>query len=150
MELIIFNSENAASHKYVVHTPKSLLMARSEMTGCYFLLSKNHINSILKIPVANFCRFITTYTYPGHGRCVASWNFNSVWFVDPTFPESNSKVILKVCMKLLALVWNYSVCSQISEHNPLTRPRVLNTSVPSCWNECSKVNIGQYVKPIMT
>jgi len=68
----------------------------------------------LKIPVAKFCRLITSQTPPGHGRCVASLNFNCVWFavVDPTFPESKSKVLLKLCIKFLTLVYNYSVCHQ--------------------------------------
>jgi len=56
-------------------------------------------NSVLKIPVANFCRIITPQTHPVLGQCV-SWNFNCVWFVDPTFPESKYKVLLKLCMKL--------------------------------------------------
>jgi len=60
--------------------------------GIHFLfLSKNDINSVLKIPVANFCRSITPQTYPGHGRCVASSNFNCVWFVDANCPESSPK-----------------------------------------------------------
>jgi len=33
-------------------------------------------------------------------RSVASWNFVYVRFADPTFPESKSKVLLKLCMKL--------------------------------------------------
>jgi len=68
----------------------------------------------LKIPVANVCRLISPETHPEHGRCVPSYSFNCVWFVDATFPESKSKVLLKLCMKLLSLVWNYSVCSQSS------------------------------------
>jgi len=39
-----------------------------------------------------------------NGRCVASWNSNCVWFAGPTFPESNSKVLLKLCMTLSTLV----------------------------------------------
>jgi len=58
----------------------------------------------LKIPVANFCRSATPQSYPGHGKCVASLNCNCEWFVDPTFPESNSKVLMKLCTKLLTLV----------------------------------------------
>jgi len=53
-------------------------------------------NSVLKITIANFCYFIVLQTYPGHGRCVASWNFNCAWYVGPTFHESNSKVLLKL------------------------------------------------------
>jgi len=86
-------------------------MAISEMTEYSFLVLteyKAHINSVLKIPDANFCRLINPQTHPGHGRCVASWNFNCVWFVDPTFPESKSKVLLKLCMKLSSWIWNYS------------------------------------------
>jgi len=52
------------------------------------------LNSVLKIPVGNFCRLITPQTHPGHGRCVASWHFNCAWFVVPTFPESKSKILL--------------------------------------------------------
>jgi len=29
-----------------------------------------------------------------------------LWFVDPTSPESKSKVLLKLCVKLLTLLWN--------------------------------------------
>jgi len=73
--------------------------------GIHFLfLSKNDINSVLKIPVGNFCHLITPQTHPGHGRCFASWNINCVWFVDQTFPESKYKVLLKLCIKLLSLV----------------------------------------------
>jgi len=57
-------------------------------------------------------------SYVTDGRCVAFYNFNCVWFVVPTFPESKSKVLLKLCMKLLPLVWNYSVCSQSSWRSP--------------------------------
>jgi len=82
-----------------------------EMTEHSFLfLSKN----VLKIPVANVCRLITPQTHPAHGRCVSSWSFDCVWFVDATSPESKSKVLLKLCMKLSTLVSNYSVCSQNS------------------------------------
>jgi len=40
--------------------------------------------SFLKIPVANFCRLIIPPTHAEHGRWVASWNLNCVWFADPT------------------------------------------------------------------
>jgi len=72
------------------------------------------MKSVLKIPVASFCRLITPQTYPGHGMCVSSLNFNSVWFVDLTFPKSKSKVLQKLCIKILTLVLYYSVCSQNS------------------------------------
>jgi len=36
----------------------------------FLFLSKNDINSVLKIPVGNFCR-ITSQINPWHGRCVA-------------------------------------------------------------------------------
>jgi len=39
------------------------------------------MNSVLKIPIANFYRLITPQTHPRHSRCVASWTFNYVWFV---------------------------------------------------------------------
>jgi len=82
------------------------------MTGHSFLvLIQKYKNSVLKIPVGILCPLITPPTYPGHGRCVASLIFNCVWFVDPNFPESKYKVLLKLCIKLLILVWNYSVCS---------------------------------------
>jgi len=58
------------------------------------------LNSVLKIPVANVYRLITPQTHPWRGRCVPSQSFNCVWFVDPTYPESKSKVFLKLCMKL--------------------------------------------------
>ena len=83
--------------------------------GIHFLfLSKNDINYVLKIPIANFCRLNTPQSHPRHSRNVASWNFNCIWFMCPTFPESKSKVLLKLCIKLLTLVWNYWVCSQRS------------------------------------
>jgi len=49
-------------------------MARSEMTEHSFfaLIQKCKLNSILKIPVANVYRLITSQTHPGHGRCLAS------------------------------------------------------------------------------
>jgi len=61
-------------------------------------------NSVSKIPVANVCRLIIPQTHAGHGRCVPSWNFNCVWFADPSFSESNSEVLLKLCMNLVTLV----------------------------------------------
>jgi len=51
----------------------------------FFFLSKNDINSVLKIPLANFCRLTTPQIHPGRGKCVASRNFNCVQFVDATF-----------------------------------------------------------------
>ena len=58
-DLVFIKFENSTPHKYVVQTAKSIWMARSEMTGIHFLSSKNHTNSILKNPVANFCRWRT-------------------------------------------------------------------------------------------
>jgi len=55
-------------------------MARSEMTGYSFLVHLKITNSDLKIPVANISHLIIPQTHPEHGRCVASWNFNCVWF----------------------------------------------------------------------
>jgi len=98
------NFKNTASHKCLVQKFKSLWMARSEITENSFLvfIQKWHrLHSVLKIPVANICRLITPQTHPAHGRCVPSWSFNCVWFVDPTSPESKSKVLLKLCMKIL-------------------------------------------------
>jgi len=67
--------------------------------GIYFLLlPTNDIHFVLKILVANVCRLITPQTYPGHGRCVTFLNFNCVW------SKSKSKVLLKLCIKLLTLV----------------------------------------------
>jgi len=52
---MIINFENAASRKYVAHTPKGVQKVKSEMHGCSFLvLTKTHMNSVMKIPVANF------------------------------------------------------------------------------------------------
>jgi len=83
--------------------------------GIHFLfLFKNDI-LFWKIAVVNFCRLITPQTHPGQWawQVCRLWNFNCVWFVDPTFRESKSKVLLKLyCMKLLTLVWNYAVCSE--------------------------------------
>ena len=70
----------------------------------FLFLFKKDTYSVLKIPVANLCLLITPQTRPGHGKCFASWNFNCVWFMDPAFPESKSKVLLELCMKLLTLV----------------------------------------------
>ena len=118
--------------------------------GVHFLfLTKNDINSVLKIPVANFCRlqpckFILgtaslwppeiPIVYHRHKQdggstscCFVRWPkpntiarlkskhlahlrilgwlcYCCVWFVDPTFPDSKSKVLLELCMKLLTLV----------------------------------------------
>jgi len=54
-------------------------------------------NSLFQIPVANFCCLITPQTHPD-SRCVTQ-KFDHLWFVVPTFPESKSKVILKLCIK---------------------------------------------------
>jgi len=88
-------------------------MARSEKTEHSFLvlIQKFHVlNSVLKIPFESVCRLITPQA---RGRCVASWNFNCIWFMYPT-SKSKSKVLLKLCMKLFTLVWNYSVSFQSS------------------------------------
>jgi len=64
------------------------------------------------------CKLLSCYKSANSslaGGCVASWNFNCVWLVDRTFPESKSKMLLKLCLKLLTLVWNYSVYSQSSQ-----------------------------------
>jgi len=68
------------------------------------VLIQNDINSVSKIPVANFCHLTTPQTHPGHRRCLASCNFNCACFACPTFPESKSNVLLKLRMKLLTLV----------------------------------------------
>jgi len=68
-------------------------MARSEMTEHSFfaLIQKCKLNSVLKIPVTNVYRLITPQPHPEHGRCVASWSFNCVWFVHPTFLNQSQK-----------------------------------------------------------
>jgi len=51
-------------------------MARSEMTKHSFIVfSKNDVSSVLKIPVANFCRLIAPQTHP---RLVMA----GVWFLE--------------------------------------------------------------------
>jgi len=78
---------------------KNFRVYESESLSIRFLfLYKYDMNSVLKIQVANFCFLITAQTHLEHGRHVASWNFNCVWFVDPTFPESKPKVLLKLCV----------------------------------------------------
>jgi len=73
--------------------------------GIHFLsLSKNDISSVVTIQVGNFCRLIALQIHPRHSRCVASWHFSCVWFVISPFPDSNSKVLLKLRMKLLTSV----------------------------------------------
>jgi len=71
-------------------------------------------NSVLKIPVANFCCLMILQIYPGHDRCVASWKYmicgsNFSWNKVQNASETTS-----LCMKLLTLVYNNSVCSQTS------------------------------------
>ena len=114
-------------------------------------LFKTHMNSGLKIPVANFCRLLTSQTHPGHGRFVASWNINCVWFACPTFPESNSKV-----QYFWNCAWNFYLqptttqCAlKALKPSPWPIPIVLNTNMSSCRNECNKVNIGQYIETMM-
>jgi len=105
------------------------------------------MNSVLKIPFANFCRLIP-FTHPRHSRCVASWNFNCVWFADS---DSKSETLLKVCSKAFNFsIKLLSVLSKQLAYNPWTRPIFLNTSMPSCRNECNEGNVGQYVKTIVT
>jgi len=66
---------------------------RNDCVGLFISCSyRNITKSVLKIPNANFCRLIIPQTHPGQGRCAASWNFNCVWFADPNFSESHSKV----------------------------------------------------------
>ena len=149
---LIINFENTASHKYLVQHSKSLWMAKSEMTGHLFVYCSIQIwhqlcfeNSSCKL-----CGLITPQTYPWHGRCVASWNLNCVWFVDQTFPESKSEVLLELCMKLITLKLLGVLSKQFAYPLNYSRPRVLNTIMSSCRNECNKVSIGQYVKTIMT
>jgi len=74
------------------------------MTGYSFLVIKNHINSIFE---KSSCKQLLSVTNSANsscgynGSCVASWNFNCAWFADPTLPESNSEVFLKLCEALL-------------------------------------------------
>jgi len=85
--MIIINFENTASHKYVVQSLGVYEWLDQKWLGIHFLfLSKHDIKSVLKIPIANFCRLITPQINPGHDKCVASWKFYCVWFVNPTFP----------------------------------------------------------------
>jgi len=78
-----------------------LRTTRSEMTGYSFLfLSKNHINYVLKSPVVSFCCLTTPQIHPGL-MMEEVWSPEIsiyMWFADPTFPESNSKVLLKLCI----------------------------------------------------
>jgi len=52
--MIVINFENVTSHKYVVHTPKSVRMARSAVKRYSILVLIKKSNSVLKSPVANF------------------------------------------------------------------------------------------------
>jgi len=112
LDLMIVDFENSASYKYLVQKSRFFQWFDQKWLSIHFLfLSRIDVKSVSKISVTNFCR-LTPQTHPGHGSCVASLNLNCVWFVDPIFPESKSKVLMKLCIKLLTLVWNYSLCSQ--------------------------------------
>jgi len=101
------NFENNASHKYLVQKSKIIWMARSDLTEHSFLvlIQKWHrLNSVLKIPVANVCRLNNWANSSWAWQVCALLSFNCVWFVAPTSPESKSKVLLKLCMKLLTIL----------------------------------------------
>ena len=61
---MIINFENSASHKYVVQTAITIFMVDQKWLGIHFLLSRNHINSILKSLVPNSCRLVTPKINP--------------------------------------------------------------------------------------
>ena len=59
LDLMIINFENIASHKYIAKVLRVYEWLDQKWVGIHFLfLSKNDINSVLKIPVANFCHLI--------------------------------------------------------------------------------------------
>jgi len=55
-------------------------MARSEMTRHSFIVLSNYDKDCFGDSSCKLCPLITPQTHPGHGRCVASWNFICVWF----------------------------------------------------------------------
>jgi len=125
---MIINFEHTVARKYLCKCLGVYKWLHQKWRSIHFLfLSKNGINSVLKIPVANVCR-LNPQTHPRHGRCAASWNFNCVWFVDQTFPVSKHKVHLKLCKKLLTKP-TLCVLKVVSLASPETRPKVLNTNV---------------------
>jgi len=78
-------------------------MARSEMTGYLFLV----LSQKQKFGFENSSCKLLSFNYPAFilGMAgVVSWNFNFVWFADPTFSKSDSKVLLKLCVKLLTSI----------------------------------------------
>jgi len=108
LHLMIVNFENAASHKYVVQHAKSLWLAKLGRTehSVLVLIQKWH-----KLFYENSSCKLLSY-HPGDGRCVASLNFNCVWFVDPTFRKLKSNVLLKLCIKLNFCLKLLSVLSE--------------------------------------
>jgi len=103
------------------------------------LLSKNKINSILKRLLGNFCRLTTSQIYP---VLIMAGLWPSEISVVYGFRIQHQTPSFWKCVWSFTFVKNYSVCAQSSEPSPQPRPRVLNTSVPSCRNKCSKINTG--------
>jgi len=65
--------------------------------SCCFLLwdAVTQTKYCCSLEVKNFCAYQT------FGLAL---RYCCVWFADPTFPESKSKVLLKLCVKILTLV----------------------------------------------
>ena len=117
---------------------KSLWMARSEMSGHSFLVL---IQKLHKFCFENSSRKLLSFNNSanspvGQARYVASWNFNCVWVVDPTFPLSKSEMLLKLCFSLKLL----GVLSKHSANNPGSS----NSNLPWGPNETYNVTRGPH------
>jgi len=79
-------------------------MAKSEMTGHSFLALIQKWHNLF---FENFsCKLLSFKLHElilDMAGVLPPLNFNCVWFVDPTFPESKSKALLKLCIKLSTL-----------------------------------------------
>jgi len=84
-----FNLVNAASHRYVVQKSKR----SNQGGGKDLVVFCGDQKQILLIAWSQ-------YNWPL--KILGWFRYCSVWFVDPTFPESKFK-LLKLCMKLLTL-----------------------------------------------
>ena len=101
--------------QYLVQKSENLWMARSEMTehSVLVLIQKWHKAKLFWKFQCKRLSFNNPVNSSWAWQVCALLKFQLWWFVDPA-SESKSKVLLKLSMKLLTLVWNYAVCSQRS------------------------------------
>ena len=139
--LTIINFEIVASHKYVVQNSKSLWMAKSEKTGHSFLVL---IQKWHKLCFENSsCKLLS---FNNSTNLSWAWQvsgfrtFQLCMFCGSNFSwikvQSTSETVYKAFnfnLKLPSVL-----LKQLAWPSPSTRPRVLNTSMRLCRNECKK------------